>query len=342
MTREEVIKELKIKITNSEQFKLVTDNSPGFYMGFESKGDMLFEMEKGLEDIDTDRKIGIDTAFLTGSLTKPILQDFFLNLDIDIQEKKVSSFIKCDHPELKIAHLLEHRNGLIDLFEYMNKDEFNKISLRELSNIILSKKLKFRPGQKREYSNSGYVILSRIIEIVFKKEYQDVLRDYYIKKGIDFDFGPYPLKKTPSHYISKKHFVEFYRIHYRNKSLKFDFDPQNTEPWKVSSQYVFDKNKLIKIPVNKYYCGWGAGSLIARPKQYLKFINKTNYKKALIKCESPYGVGYYHAGASTGVSTFFFHIEKYDLNVILFANFENYDYKCFPNCITETFSWHEY
>ena len=340
MTREEVMDELKNKIETSDQFKLVTDDSPGLYMGFESKGKILFEIKKGLTNVENGNKIDIDSIFLTASLTKPVLKDFFLELDI--QDKKVCSFIKCDHPQLNIGHLLEHRSGLIDHLEYMNKDEFNKISLRELSNIILSKKIKFRPGQKREYCNSGYELLARIIEIVFKKEYQDVLRDYYKKKKIEFNFGPNSLKETPSHYISKKHFVEFERIHYRNKSLKFDFDTQHIRPWTVSSQYVFDKNKLIKIPINKYYCGYGDGSLISSPRQYLKFINTTNYKKILIKCESPYGVGYYHAGASTGVSTFFFHIEKYDLNVILFANFENYDYKCFPNCITETFSWHEY
>ena len=303
MNLQEIIEEVKNKIEASDQFKFVMNNSPGLYLAFESKKTILFEMKKGVEDIDSGKKIDRDSVFLAASLTKPVINNFILSLNI--LDKKVSTFIKCNHSELNIGHLLEHRSGLRNFLEYINEDDFNQLSLEELVSIILSKELEFNLGEKQEYSNSGYVILSRIIEIIFKKRYEDVLENYYMKKGIHFDFGPHPKRKVPS-------------------------------------CYILEKDNFVKARFKKYQYGWGAGSLITSPKEYLKFINSTNYKKTLIKCKGPYGIGYHHTGGSSGVSTFIFCIEKYDLNLILFTNFDNYDHQCIFYCITNSFDWTEY
>ena len=94
--------------------------------------------------------------------------------------------------------------------EYFNEEMINKLTLDEVVTTILSKKVQFRPGEKNSYSNSGYMVLTKIIEVIFNQKYEDVVKEYYMKKDITFDFGP-------NHKIA------------------------------ISSQYLFENNKYEKI-----------------------------------------------------------------------------------------------
>ena len=115
MSYQKLIKEISSKVKQTNQYKMISDQTPGFYLAFESDGNIIYEMKKGLEDIESGKKIGIDTFFLTASLTKPIIKNFILNLDDDILKKRVSFFTKCDIPELTIEHLINHQSGLFDV-----------------------------------------------------------------------------------------------------------------------------------------------------------------------------------------------------------------------------------
>jgi CubicO group peptidase (beta-lactamase class C family) len=67
---------------------------------------------------------------------------------------------ECMQP-VTIRHLVHHEGGIPDYMELMGNDDWTRENaLKELSKV---KKLLFKPGDKYDYSNSGYVLLAWIV-----------------------------------------------------------------------------------------------------------------------------------------------------------------------------------
>lgn len=77
--------------------------------------------------------------------------------------------------EITIEHLLAHAGGV------QNPDESlfwgPPITLTELTENIASKPLLFEPGSRHQYSNAGYNLLARVIEIVSGRSFEGALGD---------------------------------------------------------------------------------------------------------------------------------------------------------------------
>ena len=77
--------------------------------------------------------------------------------------------------KITIHHLLSHSSGIID---HTGLPEYNPAEVLTTNQILerISKhELHFTPGETFEYSNSNYVILSKIIEIVSKENIEEYL-----------------------------------------------------------------------------------------------------------------------------------------------------------------------
>ena len=136
---------------------------------------------------DREKKIAntIDTPFDLASTNK-----LFTGLAIGqlVEQGKISyedplsKFIP-DYPDgesakrIKIKHLLSHTSGLGG---YFNEAYFNALDRMRSAKAALEtgkrEPLKFEPGTKWAYSNAGYQLLGRIIEIASGEDYYDYLR----------------------------------------------------------------------------------------------------------------------------------------------------------------------
>ncbi len=139
----------------------------------------------GYKDIEKKTKLSIDTVFRIGSITKQFTAMAILQLvergELSLSDS-ISKFIE-DIPynqEITIHHLLSNSSGIpnfnpfSDYSEYLNSDNFHKEMVEK---VIFRQPLNFTPGEKFEYSSSGYLILSYIIEILTKKSYSDFLQE---------------------------------------------------------------------------------------------------------------------------------------------------------------------
>ena len=88
-----------------------------------------------------------------------------------------------------IHHLLSHTSGVGDFFneKYMaRKKEIRSVA--ELLPLFAMEPLAFRPGEKWQYSNGGYAVLGRVIELVSGLSYEE-----YVQRHV---FAPAGMRRT--------------------------------------------------------------------------------------------------------------------------------------------------
>ncbi|MFA5075177.1 MAG: serine hydrolase [Candidatus Babeliales bacterium] len=124
------------------------------------------------------------TKFRIGSLTK----QFTAMAIMLLREKKllhvndkICKYIP-DYPngdKITIHHLLTHTSGIPNFTEFpeCKIEQLKSHNTEQLINIFKDKSLEFEPGEKYNYSNSGYILLTYIIEKISEKNYETFLKE---------------------------------------------------------------------------------------------------------------------------------------------------------------------
>ena len=127
---------------------------------------------------DTKHRLGSVTKQFTAMLIVQLASENKLKLDVP-----VSAYLP-DYPKktgdiITIHHLLTHTSGIPDFTSFPGFGEMqrNPHHPEELTRLFADSALHFTPGQKFEYSNSGYVLLGYIIEKITSKTYEQVLQE---------------------------------------------------------------------------------------------------------------------------------------------------------------------
>jgi Beta-lactamase class C and other penicillin binding proteins len=171
----------------------------GYFSGsvlIAKNGSIILQKGYGMANYELNALNTSDTKYRIGSLTKQftamaimqLQEKGFLNVSDNII-KYLPGFPNGD--KITIHNLLTHTSGLTD---YINDDKsFNEDSRlystpQKLVERFKNKPLLFKPGTKASYSNTGYLLLSLIIEKVSGKSYHD-----YLSENI---FNPLNMKDT--------------------------------------------------------------------------------------------------------------------------------------------------
>jgi CubicO group peptidase (beta-lactamase class C family) len=164
------------------------------------KGTIIFEKGYGYRDKKALLPNDPNTIFQIGSITKQFTSAIILQLKekqkLSLQDK-LSQYIP-DYPngdQITIEQLLTHTAGI---YNYTNNRDFMKdestkpITRDSLLALFRNKPTDFKPGEKFNYSNSGYILLGYIIEKVTGRSYFQVVRDNIFRplhmdhSGFDF------------------------------------------------------------------------------------------------------------------------------------------------------------
>jgi CubicO group peptidase (beta-lactamase class C family) len=152
-------------------------------------GEILISKGYGMANYELGVPNTPDTKFHLGSITKQFTAMAIMQLEEHGQlsvDDPLSKYI-ADYPNgnnITIHQLLTHTSGIMD---YINDDNtFSYICrlyhpIEQVIGRFKNKPLEFKPGTRYEYSNSGYVLLSYIIEKVSGKKYKDFLADNIFK-----------------------------------------------------------------------------------------------------------------------------------------------------------------
>lgn len=130
---------------------------------------------------DTKFRIASSTKQFTAALTLKLVEEGKLELN-----GKVTDYL-ADYPsaqgnKISIHHLLSHTSGIPSYTtpDFMANEVRDPFTPDSLIGLFSALELQFEPGSKWSYSNSGYILLGKIIEVVTGKSYQNVLKEYIL------------------------------------------------------------------------------------------------------------------------------------------------------------------
>lgn len=212
------------------------------YMGsiaISENGKTIYTKSIGYDNIETSKKSSINTKYRIGSISKTFTASLIFKA---VEENKINLNQTIDKyfPTVKnaktitISNLLNHRSGIHD---FTNEDDYlnwntQLQSKAKMIERISAGEIVFEPNTKGQYSNSNYVLLSFILEDVYKKPFGEILNQKITK--------PLQLKNT---YLGGK------------------INLENNECY----SYTFDNGKWKKETETDMSIPLGAGAVVSNP-----------------------------------------------------------------------------
>ena len=162
-------------------------NTVGFSVGLAHNGKVIFSKGYGLANLESNKKATDSTIYAIASVSKFITSIATLKLAEEGKLKitdKVTDYLS-DFPkqpymdEITIEHLLRHQSGLVDHEDWFDDIYINqgRVFSDEEFYEFLNRPLFFRPGTQYSYSNSGFAILSRILEKLENKSFHKLVEE---------------------------------------------------------------------------------------------------------------------------------------------------------------------
>ena len=230
-------------------------------------------------------------------------------------EDKLTKYIP-DYPngdKITIHHLLTHTSGIPNLTALPVFDSIkgNPHTLEQTIALTKNKPLEFEPGSKFNYSNSGYILLTYIIENASGKKYEDYLKEVIFDPLGMKNSGLYPATGT-----------------LKNSAIG----------------YTEENEGLIPAPYVDMTIPAGAGALYSTVEDLFiwdqalyteKLVKKETMEKIMTVYKDNYAYGwmvgkfkdhkkYFHGGGIEGFNTVINRFTDDELCIIILKNVDNY------------------
>ena len=299
-------------------FQALNENNK--FMGSVSvfhNGDEIYSQAVGFADIDKQVANSILSKYCVGSISK-MFTAVMVFQTVEAGKLSLSQTINKYFPSIKnaekvtIADLLSHRSGI---HNYTANWEFMKWSAKtreQMIEIIAAGGNDFEPDATADYSNSNYVLLSYILESIYKKPYADILVEKITR--------PLSLNST-----------------YFGKST---IDIHNNE----SNSYLYADKWQIQSVTNPSVT-LGAGCIISNSKDLNIFANALFNGKlisesslaAMLNIRDDYGMGifpvpyfsksgYGHRGGVDGYNSMLIYMPEDEISYAITSNGLNYNF----------------
>lgn len=279
-------------------------------------GNIIYENTIGFVNFEDSIKANNSTKYRIGSISKVFTATLVLRA-IEENKLKLDQSLKDFYPritnseKITIKNLLNHSSGIHDFTRNEDYLKWNQIKQPKDSMVqrIASYTSDFTPNSESEYSNSNFVLLTYILEDVYKKPFRKLLKE----KITD------PLKLENTFYGGK-------------------IDSKNNEAYSYSYLGKWNKETETDMSIPQ-----GAGAIVSTPENlnvfFMALFNENIISKSSLEqmknIENGYGLGlfpfpygdklsYGHTGGVDGFrsSTSFFPEDK--LAISLTSNGINY------------------
>jgi CubicO group peptidase (beta-lactamase class C family) len=226
LTREQMAQQMKTlmsKLADADVFSgavlLAKDGVP------------VFKGAYGMANKDFNVPNRIDTKFNLGSMNKmftavaiaQLVERGKLSFDDPLSKFLPDFPDKASAEKIKIKHLLTHTAGLGGYFSKAwiesSRDLYHTVD-DMMKRAKADEKLQFEPGTRWQYSNTGMLVLGKVIEIVSGQSYYDYVREHIT--------GPAGMTNT-----------DCYELDHVNPNLAVGYDKQYTDKGVVFTNNLF-------------------------------------------------------------------------------------------------------
>ncbi|MBA3946222.1 MAG: beta-lactamase family protein [Herpetosiphonaceae bacterium] len=300
---------------------------PGVAVAVIKADELIHCQGYGLANLEWNLPVTPQTFFGLGSLTKPFTATAIMLLEKQGKlhlADSIQTYLP-DYPatrhKVTLRHLLTHTSGIpnfVTLPDFWQRYAAADQSVDELIAVFKNLPLEFDPGTRYSYSNSGYMLLGRILERLVEMSYCDTIRQLVFA----------PLSMTHSTCL----------------------DPQSIIPYRTSGYTPTDAGYQHArfITANVMYAAGGLGStlddmvlwhaalrdgrLLDHPAQE-RMYTPTQMTDGHTE---NYGLGWafgryrqhraiWHAGGVPGYSAFFGRFPDDDIALIILSNHAGFD-----------------
>lgn len=298
-------------------------NSPGATVLVAKDNKIIYRKAFGMANLELKVPMKPENVFQLASITKQFTSVAILTL---MEQGKISlkdplSKYIADYPrgnEITLHHLLNHTSGIKSfntLPDFSTKMRLD-ITPEEMISSFKNLPLEFAPGEKYEYSNSGYVLLGYIIEKISGMSYEDFIqKNIFDKVGMKNSYYSNTYKIIPN----RVNGYTFYEGEYENPEYLSTTIPYAAGSLMSTVDDMFLWNKAIHNNL-----------LISESSKRIAFTNHTlaNGKN------SNYGYGWRideiedittieHAGGGFGFTTSGIYIPDRNIYSIVLTNLDD-------------------
>lgn len=147
--------------------------------------DIIYKDAWGIANKEDNSALNGNELFSINSMGKMFTSILILQLVdegiISLDDNLNDLFEDFKHPEaskITLHDLLAHRSGIRDYFLLQLNGEMSfDITKNEMLERVANMDLKFKPGTKFNYSNTGYILLSLIVEKFREKNFYEVMEE---------------------------------------------------------------------------------------------------------------------------------------------------------------------
>ena len=295
---------------------------PGLSLAVVREGKLVKAQGYGLASLELRRPVTEDTVFEIGSLTKQFTAAALLMLVEDGRvalDAPLAKYLPDTPPAwdgITVRHLLTHSSGIPDYLGVEGLPDLSRRGLThgEIAKVFFEKlSLEFAPGATWGYSNTGYLLLGNVIEVVSGQAYFDFLKERI--------FGPLGMRatraSTPTDVIPNR------ASGYEWRNGAFENRPALTENAYAAGAIVSTVGDLVK-----WDAALAAGRLLTKDSWRAMW---TAHPVALGIPPFDYGFGWFldtihggrvilHSGGTPGFSSIIHRFLEPRISVILLAN----------------------
>jgi CubicO group peptidase (beta-lactamase class C family) len=175
-------------IENLIQNQLGNDNVYGASVAVVHRGKIVFAKGYGKRSIEKNQPVDAETVFDVGSVSKQFTSAavFLLAEEGKLSvSDKVAKYLPhlTGAKDITLLDLMQHTSGYPDYWahNFLDREKLAPVSADEIINKYATRKLNFEPRTQHSYSNTGYVVLARVIEKVSGKPLGKFLTERFFK-----------------------------------------------------------------------------------------------------------------------------------------------------------------
>jgi D-alanyl-D-alanine carboxypeptidase len=280
-------------------------------------GKLIYTKSVGYADIETNTKANENSKYRIGSISKTFTTVLILKATeehkLDLTQTIDKYFPTVTNAsKITISQLLYHRSGIPNFTNDKSYLNWNTQSKKEseMLEIVVKSGSDFEPDSKAEYSNSNFLLLSYILEKVYKKNYSKVLEDKIIKPlGLQNTFfgGKINLKN--------------------NECYSYKFLANWNKETETDLSIPMGAGAIVSTPTDLtiFSTALFEGKLISKENVAQMETIKDKFGMGLFQIPFYDNIGYGHTGGIDGFRSVFSYFPKDKISYALTSNATNYD-----------------